>query len=212
LLGVAFREDPRPLDGVPRYFNGAVGFGSAPVQQYAKRHLVAFGEFVPPLFSWVYQWLKIPLGGFTPGDATQPTMRLAGHAVAVNICYEDAFGAEIARPLPSAELLVNMSNMAWFGTYLAADQHAQFSQMRALETSRWVLRATNTGLTAAIDEKGRVVASLPQYTRGVLETSAIPMQGATPYSRWHDWPVLLFLAAALAASAAIAIRAHRAKT
>jgi apolipoprotein N-acyltransferase len=206
LLGVAFREDARAQETSPRYFNGAVGFGTTPVQQYAKRHLVAFGEFVPPLFSWVYQWLKIPLGGFTPGEPNQPPMRLAGHAVAVNICYEDAFGAEIARPLPGAELMVNMSNMAWFGTYLAADQHAQFSQMRALETSRWMLRATNTGVTAAIDEKGRIVASLPQYTRGVLEVAAVPMQGATLYSRWHDWPMLLLLAIVLVASAANARR------
>lgn len=192
-----------------RYYNGAVSLGTAAPQQYAKRHLVAFGEFVPPLFSWVYQWLRIPLSGFTPGDDQQPLMSLSGHQVAVNICYEDAFGAEIARQLPAAELLVNLSNMAWFGTYLAADQHAQFSQMRALETARWMLRSTNTGVTAAINEKGRIVAALPPFTRGVLEVNAVPMQGATLYVRWRDWPVFLLLVAVLGASAMLHHSVHR---
>jgi apolipoprotein N-acyltransferase len=206
LLGVALREDQAIESDGYRYYNGAVAFGTAPAQQYAKHHLVAFGEFVPPLFSWVYQWLKMPLSGFTPGAENQPPMRLAGHRVAVNICYEDAFGAEIAGPLPDAELLVNLSNMAWFGTYLAADQHAQFSQMRAIETARWMVRATNTGLTAAINEKGRIIASLPQYSRGVLEVLVTPMKGATPYSRWKDLPILLLLGCTLGFGALISVR------
>jgi apolipoprotein N-acyltransferase len=206
LLGVALREDQAVAGEGYRYYNGAVAFGTSPAQQYAKHHLVAFGEFVPPLFSWVYQWLKMPLGGFTPGAERQPPMHLAGHKIAVNICYEDAFGAEIAGPLPDAELLVNLSNMAWFGTYLAADQHAQFSQMRALETARWMVRATNTGLTAAINEKGRIVASLPQYSRSVLEVLATPMQGATLYSRWKDLPMLLLLGCTLVFSAIVSMR------
>ncbi len=80
-----------------------------------------------------------------------------------------------------------MSNDAWFGESLAADQHLQFSQMRALETGRWMVRATNTGVTAAIDEKGRVVARLPQFTRGELLADPVPRSGATPYVRWGNW-------------------------
>ena len=199
LLGIAYRGTAATEGGRSelQYFNGALAFGSAPPQQYAKRHLVAFGEFIPPLFSWVYQWLRIPMGAFTPGQDVQAPMRLSGHAVGVNICYEDAFGAEIARQLPQAELLVNLTNMAWFGPYLAADQHAQFSQMRALETSRWMLRATNTGVTAAINEKGRIVAALPQFTRDVLEVDVLPRTGTTLYVRWRDWPVWLYLAGVL---------------
>jgi apolipoprotein N-acyltransferase len=164
---------------------------------------------MPPAFSWVYQWLKIPLAGFTPGARNQASMRLSGHRLAVNICYEDAFGDEIRRPLPDAELLVNISNMAWFGHSLAAEQHAQFSQMRALETSRWILRATNTGLTAAINERGEIVKSLPQFSRGLLEIDAQPRQGITPFVRWGDWPVLAGLALVLLAVAAIAGKAGR---
>jgi apolipoprotein N-acyltransferase len=194
LFGIAYRL-PMPGQEFIAYYNGAVTIGVDDSQRYAKQHLVAFGEFQPPLFSWVYRWLNIPMAGFTPGAETQAPVRLSKHLVAINICYEDTFGREIARQLPDAELLVNISNMAWYGQSLAADQHAQFSQMRALETSRWMLRATNTGVTAAINEKGKIVAALPQFTRGVLEVNATPRQGATPYVRWKDWPILLLLLA-----------------
>ena len=178
---------------LPRFYNSAISMGVAPTQRYSKDHLVAFGEFIPPLFSWVYQWLSVPLSGFTRGGTEQAPMRLSNHLVAINICYEDAFGSEVARPLPDAELLVNMSNMAWYGHSLAAEQHVQFSQMRAMETSRWMLRSTNTGVTAAVNERGEIVKALPQFTRGVLEIDAVPRQGATLYVRWRDAPVLILL-------------------
>jgi apolipoprotein N-acyltransferase len=168
------------------------------MQRYDKQHLVVFGEFIPPLLGWVYNWLQIPLGSMTAGHTDQKPMRIVGHAVAVNICYEDAFGAEIARQLPEAELLVNMSNMAWFGKYLASDQQAQFSQMRALETGRWMLRSTNTGVTAAINEKGEIVKALPQFVRGVLEVAVQPRKGTTPYVVWKDWMILGLLLVTLA--------------
>jgi apolipoprotein N-acyltransferase len=103
--------------------------------------------------------------------------------------------------LPDAELLVNMSNMAWYGHSLAAEQHVQFSQMRAMETSRWMLRSTNTGVTAAVNERGEIVKALPQFTRGVLDIDAVPRQGATLYVRWRDAPVLIFLVVILVAAA-----------
>ena len=213
LKAIAIRNGGDLLVGMPTYpptpvgerpnaiFNSAVSYGSSPTQQYAKSHLVAFGEFVPPLFSWVYEYLNMPLAGFTRGAETQPSMRLSGHFIGVNICYEDAFGNEIARTLPDAELLVNISNMAWFGRSLASDQHAQFSQMRALETGRWMLRATNTGVTAAINEQGKIVKALPQFMRGTLELDAQPRQGLTPYARWRDWPVVILLVLSLLALA-----------
>ena len=194
IVGVPFAQRLMPSASLYTYFNSAVSLGVSPSQRYDKQHLVAFGEFMPPAFSWVYQWLKIPLAGFTPGAQDQASMRVAGHRVAINICYEDVFGDEIRRPLPDAEMLVNVSNMAWYGRSLAADQHAQFSQMRALETSRWMLRATNTGVTAAINERGEIIKALPQFTRAVLEIDAQPRQGITPFVRWGDWPVLFGIA------------------
>ena len=177
--------------------NSAVSLGSSPMQRYDKQHLVVFGEFIPPYLSWVYQWLQIPLGSMTAGRHDQKPLRVAGHAIAVNICYEDAFGAEVARQLPEAELLVNMSNMAWFGHSFAADQQAQFSQMRALEMGRWILRSTNTGVTAAINDKGEIVKALPQFARGTLELEVQPRTGTTPYVIWKDWLILGLLMLAL---------------
>ncbi len=197
LMGVPIVERPA-VAGTQYYLaNSAVSIGTSPSQRYDKQHLVAFGEFVPPLFAWVYRWLQIPLSDFSPRSGESRPMQIAGHKIAINICYEDTFGREIATQLPEAELLLNISNMAWFGASLAADQHAQMSQMRALETARWMLRATNTGATAAINEKGKIVQALPAFTRGALEVDAQPLTGATPYSRWRDTPILMILAICL---------------
>ena len=172
------------------YSNSAISLGASATQRYDKQHLVAFGEFIPPLFSWVFQWLKIPMGDFTSGGDQQKPMAVAGQKVAVNICYEDAFGREIVRQLPEATLLANISDMSWFGQSLAPHQHAQFSQMRAIETGRWMLRATNTGATMAIDERGHIVKTIPHFARGVLEVDAVPRNGTTPYVRVKDWVAL----------------------
>jgi apolipoprotein N-acyltransferase len=195
LLGVPYRTP----EG--EYFNSAISLGTAPRQAYHKSHLVALGEFVPPGFGWVLRMVNIPLSDFSRGAPVQTPLAIAGQRVAVNICYEDAFGDEIARRLPEATLLVNMSNVAWFGDSLAPAQHLQIAQMRAVETGRMHLAATNTGITAAIDRDGRVLARLPQYTEGRLEILAQGYAGATPYSRYYDWPVvavsLLIMALAL---------------
>ncbi len=203
LLGAPVVDRPGGADAPYHLANSAISVGASPTQRYDKRHLVAFGEFIPPMFSWVYRWLKMPLADFSPPTGEPRPMQIGGHQIAVNICYEDAFGAEIAAQLPDAELLVNMSNMAWFGRSLAPGQHAQLSQMRAMETGRWMLRATNTGATAAINEKGVIVRELPIFTRGVLEVEAQPMKGATPYSRWRDTPTLVILALCLLSTLAL---------
>ncbi|MCY7386929.1 MAG: apolipoprotein N-acyltransferase [Burkholderiales bacterium] len=203
IVGTAIVERDAGDGRLRRVTNSAVSIGSSPLQRYDKQHLVVFGEFIPPLFSWVYQWLKIPVGSMDAGSIDQKPMQIAGHAVAVNICYEDAFGPEIARQLPEAELLVNISNMAWFGNLFASDQQAQFSQMRALETGRWILRSTNTGVTAAINEKGEIVKALPQFVRGTLEVEVQPRAGTTPYVLWQDRVILGLLLLALAVGCAL---------
>jgi len=174
------------------YYNSVISLGSAPSQRYHKVHLVPFGEYIPlkAVWSWVIQVLHIPLSDFARGDVKQIPLAIGGQRVAVNICYEDAFGEEIIRQLPEASVLVNVSNMAWFGDSFAPWQHAQMSQMRALETGRMMLRATNTGLTAIIDAKGRVLASLPVFTSGSLSGKIQGYAGSTPYVRWGNTPVL----------------------
>ncbi len=180
--------------GETRYFNSMLSFGTAPQQIYRKSHLVPFGEFIPfkPWIGWIYRdFLHIPLADLTSGEPRQPPMKLAGQKIAVNICYEDVFGEEIIRPLPEATLLLNVSNDAWYGRSLAAHQHLQMSQARALETARVVLRATNTGATAMIDRDGRVLNQLPHFTRATLNGIAQGYSGVTPYVRWGNIPAVI---------------------
>lgn len=183
------------------YFNTMQSIGASPTQRYSKSHLVPFGEFIPWGFGWIERILRIPLSNFAPGDPAQRPLALAGEQVAVNICYEDVFGAEIIRQLPQATLLVNASNVAWFGDSLAPHQHLEMARMRSIETGRYMLRATNSGMTAIIDERGRVQEVLPQFTEGVLFGPVRGFSGATPYVRYGDWVVAV--AATLLALAAI---------
>jgi apolipoprotein N-acyltransferase len=186
LVGVPMR-DTRGRD-----YNAVISVGASPSQIYAKSHLVPFGEFIPPGFGWVLTVLKIPLSNFSPGGTDQQPLVVAGQRVAVNVCYEDAFGEEIIRQLPAATLLANVSNVAWFGDSLAPAQHLRISRMRALETGRPMLRATNTGVTAIVDAQGDVVARLPTFTEGVLNGKVQGRVGATPYVRAGNYPVVLF--------------------
>ena len=184
-----------------------------PAQQaeyrYAKHHLVPFGEFIPWGFQWFVNMLNMLLGSFQRGALVQPRLLVQGERLQPNICYEDLFGEELAASFIDAAtaptILVNMSNIAWFGDTVAIDQHRNISRMRAMELARPMLRATNTGATAVIDATGQVVQELPRLTRGVLEASvkgnhARPTFFAWWAARWGLWPLwLLGLASAACA-------------
>jgi apolipoprotein N-acyltransferase len=189
LLGLFFFEPRRPGEDEDHYFNSVVSVGTAATQRYRKRHLVPFGETIPakPLVGWLIRSvLHIPLADQTPGPADQAPFAVVGEQVAVNICYEDAFGSELIHALPEATLLVNVTNDAWYGRSLAAEQHEQIAAMRAVETSRPMLRATNTGITSIIDHRGKEVARLPWFTRGILEGTIAGRTGSTIYARLGD--------------------------
>ena len=124
------------------------------------------------------------------GAPTQRPLAVAGQRVAVNICYEDVFGEEIIRQLPEATLLVNVSNVAWFGDSIAPQQHLQIAQMRALETGRHMLRATNTGMTAVVDPRGRVTHVAQTFRTEIVEAEVRGHGGATPYVRFGNAPPL----------------------
>jgi len=174
------------------YFNSVVSTGASPTQAYRKSHLVPFGEFIPlrPILAPIVNALAIPLTDFSRGGIDQRPLAVAGQRVAVNICYEDAFGEEIIRQLPEATLLVNVSNVAWFGDSIAPMQHLQIAQMRALETGRTMLRATNTGMTAVVDPKGVVVAAAPTFETKILTAQVQGYEGATPFVRYGNVPVV----------------------
>ena len=182
------------------YTNSVIGIDAATtaqqlveaniVQRYDKSHLVPFGEFVPFGFRWFVNLMSIPLGDFTRGTSKQKPFAIAGQRIAPNICYEDVFGEELlpavrgtAGTQDGATMLANFSNLAWFGDSWALRQHWQMSRLRAIETSRPMLRTTNTGATGAIDHRGHGIAQLPPNRVGVLDTTIQGQQGLTPYVR-----------------------------
>lgn len=197
LAAFAKQSDSRLLIGLPWttapgiYLNSVLGLGDDHEYRYDKHHLVPFGEFIPAGFRWFVDLMQMPLGDFGRGDLQQPAFRVRDQWVLPNVCYEDLFGEEIAAQLaaaadrgtPVASLLLNVSNIAWFGDTIALPQHLQISQMRSLESGRPMLRATNTGATAVVDDRGQVMAQLPPFTRGTLEARVQGMQGLTPYVR-----------------------------
>ncbi|WP_322105689.1 apolipoprotein N-acyltransferase [Paraburkholderia sp. J41] len=176
-----------PEGRVVDYTNSLFGVtpGQPGLYRYDKHHLVPFGEFVPWGFRWFVNLMNIPLGDFARGAPVQPPFLVHGQPVAADICYEDIFGEEIARTVRenpvSPGILINSTNLAWFGDTIALDQHLQIARMRSLETGRPMLRATNTGATAAIDGHGRVIARLPTFTTGSLDVRVEGTSGFTPY-------------------------------
>ena len=178
------------------FVNSVVGLGTD--YHYGKRHLLPFGEFIPPGFGWFVRAMNIPLDSQARGDHQRPWV-VAGQRLRPLICYEDLFGEDFVQSAASdsgpqaATVFVNVSNLAWFGTVMVQDQHLQFSQMRALEFQRPVVRSTNTGATAVVDHHGRVTARMPVLERGVLEATVDGRSGATPYARWLHafglWPL-----------------------
>lgn len=183
----------------PTYFNSAVSIGASVSHTYRKQHLVPFGEYIPakPLLAWVLNLLQIPLTDLSPGEAMQSPMPLSVGKVAINICFEDVFGEEIIHAAPDANLLVNLSNLAWFGDSLALPQHLQIAQTRALETGRYMLRATNTGMTAIINERGQVLAYAKPHAMTVLTGMAQGFTGSTPYATFGNSLILVWSALGL---------------
>ena len=192
LLGAAMRS------GNDSYANAAVVLDRNGIHgRYTKSHLVPFGEYVPPGFGWFFKWVRIPMTDFGSVNQQQQPLDIANLKIAINICYEDLFGEEIIRQLPEANVLINLSNTAWFGHSLAQPQHLQIARMRAMETGRPMLRATNTGMTAAIDPDGSVSAVLPAFEEGVLTVDVQGYAGSTPYVRIGNYGALLIALLAL---------------
>ncbi|MFP5466565.1 MAG: apolipoprotein N-acyltransferase [Gammaproteobacteria bacterium] len=204
----------------PDMARGREGFPGDRFYRYDKHHLVPFGEFIPPFLRWFTDLMHIPLGDFSRGAIVQRPWDWAGQRIAPNICYEDLFGEELAAGFVDAvsapTVLVNLSNIGWFGDSVAIDQHLQISRLRALELGRPMVRATNTGATAVINHRGEISAALPRMVRDRLEADVEGRDGLTPYARWASrWGLMplwgLCLSVVLAAAVArrgLRVRPH----
>lgn len=162
---------------------------------YKKIHLLPFGEYLPwqPVSGYLLGLMNVRLGRFSPGDINQPLLKAAGHHFVTSICYEDAFGAQSIRQVEQAEFLVNVTNDGWFDGSIEPYQHMQIARMRALEAGRYLLRVTNTGVSAIVSDKGEILEQAPVRQRVTITADIKPMSGMSPYARVGDKPVILFI-------------------
>ena len=177
-----------------RYYNSLLSLGATP-GFYHKRHLVPFGDYLPfaEQLRGLIRFFDLPMSGFSAGPDRQPLLEAAGQKIAAAICYEDIFGEELIQGLPEAGLLLNATNNAWYGNSFAPHQHLEMSRFRALETGRTMLRVTTNGVSAIIDERGRILKRSPQFVTHVLTGEAVPRRGATPYVLLGNAPLVLLL-------------------
>ncbi len=195
ITGIAYRY-PRSSPLYGEFHNSITAFGNG-AGLYHKQKLVPFGEFVPleKQLRGLIPFLDLDMSGFMAGRADQDLLKVSHQQqlflIAPFICYEIAYSEQVAHMAKQADLLVTVSNDAWFGDSLGPKQHMALAQMRALETGRYVLRATNTGITALVDNKGQIVARLPYEVRDTLTAQAQMRQGSTPYMLLGLWPLWL---------------------
>lgn len=206
-LGEKARQDKVDyVTGIPTgswetgiFHNSVISVGHA-VNFYNKRRLLPFGEYLPLRWFFLFfrDWVTIPMADFLPGDRDQSLLRAGGQPVGISICFEAVFGNEIRLALPEATWLINVSNDAWFKDSTAPHQHLQIARMRSLETGRYMARATNTGVSAIIDDRGRIVARGVQFRPVVVRGEVRPLRGLTPYSRFGDLPTVILVIVLLA--------------
>ncbi len=180
----------------------AVGEGDG---RYVKRHLVPFGEYVP-LEGWLrglIEFFDLPRSRSRPGPPAQPNLVAQGHNIAVAICYEIVYPELVREAARTADLLLTISNDTWFGRSSGPLQHMHIARIRALEHGRYLLRGTNNGVTAIVDERGRILDQLPRFTADVLVGEARLFTGRTPFSRYGFWPWLVVISVWIAAACAL---------
>ncbi len=175
-----------------RFLNNVIGLGSAE-GEYSKRRLVPFGEYVPfeNQLRGIIEFFDLPMSVISRGDAEQEHLRSGDLNIAVAVCYEIAYGHQVGLDSQSANLLMTVSSDTWFGDSIGPHQHFQLAQVRALETSKPVMRGTNNGITGLIDHRGRIIARAEQFSATVLTGSLEPQSGMTPFSRWGQSPMAI---------------------
>lgn len=184
LTGILHAEGNQTL-----LFNTMQALGSAE-GQYAKQHLVPFGEFIPKPFKTINDWLSLPDPGMQPGLAKQIPIALDKHPVASLICYEIAYQELLRKQMQHGQWIVSISDNGWFGHSLASWQQLQMAQMLSLMTGRYQVVSNNDGLSSIIDEKGQIVDSLAPFSAGILQSRIFPAEGRTPWVYYGDSPII----------------------
>ena len=179
-------------DQTGMFYNSMIALGDTP-GQYRKAHLVPFGEYLPlePLLGGLLKIFNIPMGNIGAGGNDQPPLQAHGLRLGVAICYEIVYPDLVRQRAESANALVTISNDTWFGHSIGPLQHMQMAQLRALENNRYLLRATNNGMTAIVAPDGRLQARAPRFEPAVLNGTVRPIEGLTPFTRTGSWPTLL---------------------
>lgn len=185
-------------DGKGGYYNSLIATGAS-AGRYDKRHLVPFGEYFP-IPDWLRPLMDVlgtPYSDLLFGATEQAPISVKGQRIGMGICFEDVFADEYRRDAADSGLMVVATNDAWFGTSGAAAQHLAMARMRAIETGRVILRASNTGVSAIIGPDGELQAQAGFFTIETLRGSAQPRSGQTPYVRWGDVPLWVFSVAVI---------------
>lgn len=192
LMGGFYVNDKQTVE------NSVLSISAENREIYSKRHLVPFGEYTPGLkyLRWLSKWIQLPYDNIAAG-INKGTLRINDELAQMTICYEDAFGEEMIKSLPEASLLINVTHDGWFTGSLEPAQHMQIARMRSLEMGRYMVRSTTTGPSGMINEKGKVVATAPIYTKSIITHDVQPYIGATPYVRWGNWLIIGMLGALL---------------
>ena len=187
MLGLPFAD---PKTG--KYYNSMISLGEE-INIFKKHHLVPFGEYLPmkKFLDPILQFLEIPMSDFSKGEEEKTLIKTSKYDIGISVCYEDVFGEEVIKGLPEADFLVNVSNDAWFGDSLAPHQHLEMARMRALETGRYLVRSTNTGVSAIIDQKGLITHSAAQFEVATLSANIKAFSGSTPYVRFGNMPIII---------------------
>lgn len=216
MTGIPYRH-PRGTAQAGEYHNSIMAFGNG-AGTYHKQRLVPFGEFVPfeGLIRGLIPFFDLEMSSFSAGSSEQPLLKVTKtkgsseslHLVAPFICYEIAYPQQVMQMAKNSDLLVTISNDAWFGESLGPKQHMALAQMRSLETGRWLLRSTNTGITALVNHKGHIVKQLRTNQRDTLTAVAELREGQTPYMRFWVWPLLLISAFTLLYGLVLGIKAR----
>lgn len=191
----AIKEHDPAKHSFPPFYNAVMALG-VDSGLYKKQQLVPFGEYIPfqGVFNILPNLATHSVLSHSKGTENQPPIGIQGNQMGVAICYEVAYPTTTRQNAKHTNFLVTVSNDAWFGTSAGPHQHLQMVQMRSIETGRWFVRGTNTGITAIIDHQGRVVSFAPQFVDTVLRGDVVMVTGETPFMKWGQYPILVFVA------------------